>query len=425
MAITIKQFKKRLKAKFDLGKIVRGILQKLADVAYGAAVNLINAALAPLNAIIAQARTLVTGIFDAIANAKAKLMGIEKTVIDTYEAAASKIENYREEGKKALETVEAMIEASPEIVAEVAAAAVDVVVAKAEISAIPGYGTDPLAGPTPNKGGIELAQLAPPGNWVSGTTLEETYPGEIAFKIAQQKGLKAMGEALTTIDKQMNGLGLPEQRSLRRFYSNRHPMLDENLKSLTHFKPISDQIGSSVLAYTPDQASCQFHNWFYQPMCIRKNIAYKMTDRFYSDTEAFYRKANTDMLKSISNEFKAESDKILGVYLPLGFHIIPDFLFGPDHAMKFGVAPTLKTPLGTPPSPAITTTQTIVMSMMGDEAYYLIPYLNPLKQDIILQKQSFIVAQEGITLYIDSKGNRINVKQDEPNNAVITDVDVS
>lgn len=86
-----------------------------------------------------------------------------------------------------------------------------------------------------------------------------------------------------------------------------HPEVDENIKDLLYFKPISDEIGSRTLGYYPDTQSLDLEDWGTdKPKPIRYNIEYKINKNDLDNINNSYKLLNQAMVRNLSTEFTEE-----------------------------------------------------------------------------------------------------------------------
>ena len=120
-----------------------------------------------------------------------------------------------------------------------------------------------------------------------------------------------------------------------------HPLVDDAIKDLTYFKPISNEVGSTYLMHTTDTQTLALEDWATElPNPIRNTLQYKM-DESYQKINNMYYELNKGMSRNISTEFFYERpdealkdqgnnylDKSL---LSNDFHIAGDYAFYENH----------------------------------------------------------------------------------------------
>lgn len=115
-----------------------------------------------------------------------------------------------------------------------------------------------------------------------------------------------------------------------------HPLVDEEIKDLEYFKPISDEVGSTYLMHTPDTQTLALDDWATElPNPFRRTLEVKMDESYSKVNEAYYN-LNSAMSRNISTEYfeerKDQGDNVLGKsLLSNDFHIAGDYTFGTDH----------------------------------------------------------------------------------------------
>jgi len=122
---------------------------------------------------------------------------------------------------------------------------------------------------------------------------------------AATTGLKDQAKVIGTVDTEMDNQGIIEQREFRRKYINKHPSLDSYVSKLAYFQPVSEYVGSWILAYTPDKPSLQLANWS-QAVCVRKNIQPKVRSDVLNVIQSAYASLNGVMYNNVSREFIEE-----------------------------------------------------------------------------------------------------------------------
>lgn len=115
-----------------------------------------------------------------------------------------------------------------------------------------------------------------------------------------------------------------------------HPKVDDAVKDLEYFKPISNEIGSTYLMHTPDTQTLALEDWKSDtPNPLRRLLEQKM-DESYTKIKSVYEELNKAMSRNISEEFfsgrkDAGNNDLDKTLLNNDFHIAGDYAFKKYH----------------------------------------------------------------------------------------------
>ena len=207
-----------------------------------------------------------------------------------------------------------------------------------------------------------------------------------------------------------------------------HTNVQKLLQDLSIFKPVSEYIGSWVMAYTPDTPSLPLACWGQNfdttpdaPVAVRLNMVGKLPKGVRDNIEKSYVGLNNEFVKNISNEFMEGSNKSAPSFVAHAYRIVGDYSFYNYHIKKTpsGTIPAPTTLLSIDPnystlpflqSSMLQLAYKAITSDMYTDRYDLIKYLNPIdEQDIKINTDNYSIE---ITDSISKTVATINKKGD-------------
>lgn len=214
--------------------------------------------------------------------------------------------------------------------------------------------------------------------------------------------------AIGLINKDLPNQGALELREYVRLLKNRHPVIDEYLKNLVYFQPVSDYVASSFLAYTPDKSSLLLEDWKTdKPKALRQNILQKIPLETQTTIEEQYQKMNKRLYSNISNEFFSERRPILNYCH--GYHITGDNMWILNHM-------DATSPLMTQLIPKLATSRIPLA---------LIEYITPINENITVENDYFDTTVEKLPVLVELKGNIVREPKTTVNNSALQPIPTS
>lgn len=192
-----------------------------------------------------------------------------------------------------------------------------------------------------------------------------------------------------------------------------HPLVDDAIKELTYFKPISEEVGSTYLLHTPDTQTLSLDDWSTDfPTPIRNLLKYKMDDTYYDKIHTIYYELNSAMARNISTEFfdgrKNVDNNFLGKDIYSNdYHIAGDYTFNLDHIGTEALKQSLMAAL---------------INYIGS-AGKLINWLVPVNTYNTAVNSGVNITVEGNNVVVDLNGDKVGVIATIIDNKPITNVE--
>lgn len=192
-----------------------------------------------------------------------------------------------------------------------------------------------------------------------------------------------------------------------------HPLVDDAIKELTYFKPISEEVGSTYLLHTPDTQTLSLNDWSTDfPIPIRNLLKYKMNYTCYDKIHTAYYELNSAMARNISTEFfdnrKNVNNNFLGKNIYSNdYHIAGDYTFNLDHIGTEALKQSLMAGL---------------INYIGS-AGKLINWLVPVNNYNIAVNSGVNITVEGNNVVVDLNGDKVGVIATIIDNKPITNVE--
>lgn len=249
--------------------------------------------------------------------------------------------------------------------------------------------------------------------------------------LAQVQAAKTEADAQKAIETEaangeikMMTMGPAEMREQAQIYDaalGHRPGWEDIRERYMFLRPMSDEIASRWLAYTPDQATCDMERWKAAPQAfqikssgpsaIRNSMRYKIPEEITKLTDYAYLYLNADIYSNVSEEYHIErvttpiGRTILDKYVAHDFHLAADTTFLSDHI------PNLIKLI--PPA---------VFAMYGLSTNN-IKYLHPVDNKASYEQELYTVtSEEGVEITIDKKGNRVTNPVSAPDNSVLVPI---
>jgi len=187
--------------------------------------------------------------------------------------------------------------------------------------------------------------------------------------------------------------------------TNIHPLVQDEIKDLMFFKPISNEVGSRILGYYPDTQSLEANEWnSIRPKALRRSLEVKLKQESLALVQDNYQSLNSKLVKSLSTEFYNRSNKSLYFTMLLqgratfaniniigpGKGLAPDF-----HMIGDSGYPTIVSMVETP-------YWTLVLGLLKG-AMLLINYLHPVSINGTVVKDTFVITPENNTLVVNRR----------------------
>lgn len=189
-----------------------------------------------------------------------------------------------------------------------------------------------------------LATIVPEDNSIR-TLASDDIGLHVKFKNAKIKlnSIDELVDAATDINNHLNIEDVSTTRAWVHKIMNTHPLVDEKIKDLDYFSPISNEVGVTYLRHTPDTQTLALEDWSGSiPKVFRRSLEHKM-DSSYETINAIYNSLNANMSRNISTEFfyergdystalKDQGNNILDKsILSNDYHIAGDYTFRSIH----------------------------------------------------------------------------------------------
>jgi len=256
-----------------------------------------------------------------------------------------------------------------------------------------------------------------PSENVTATTLALPSTNETPIGEAQNKALLEDSKS-NTLDKQIENIGIInktlsnkgalEIREYVRLLKYKHPIIDTYLQNLNYFQPVSDYVGSSFLAYTPDKPSLLLEDWKTdKPKSLRQNLLHKIPTNTITMIDNNYQQLNKQFYSNISNEFLQERRPLLNYCH--GYHITGDVMWITNHV--------------DPSQPLII--KLIQQLSTNRVPIILIDYLTPITESLQVENDYFDNTIEKISVLLDLKGNALREPTTTVNNSALYPVEPS
>lgn len=258
---------------------------------------------------------------------------------------------------------------------------------------------------------ISLPDSNDPATTASSPTMAYVKAFKDAKSVARSSPLIGMATQIGNINNKLSTMGILETREFVRQFKNLHPLIDGYVNLLNNFKPISESIGASYLAFTVDKQDLQLEYWNQKPKSIRQNIKLKLRPEIYTEIEAAYTALNTGLVNNISNEFFTEGggNRLRAdITVADDYHLKGDWWWFKDH---IETAPETKADL-------INKIQALLFQMFKDQ-YIQINYLNPITENILIQNDTYNIPQEGTIITVDKRNNPVYFPSTVINNNVL------
>lgn len=217
---------------------------------------------------------------------------------------------------------------------------------------------------------------------------------------ASTTSLKNVNNAIININKDLSKQGILETRETVRLLSNKHPLLDESVKKLSYFQPISESICENYLGYNPDKPSVSLSDWE-TGVCktIRKSIFYKLGQDHATNVEKHYTELNRRLASNISNEFFQER-KLPLLNFAHAYHLAGDIQWVMDHMKKDNLPIKISD---------------ILNIQLGDQIG-MINYLTPMMPKTIISDNIYQEQVEDVVVNIDKRKNIVRNPFEKVNN---------
>jgi len=208
--------------------------------------------------------------------------------------------------------------------------------------------------------------------------------------------IKELTDVVQTINRMLDAKDPVVTREWVHMASKLHPKVDDSIKSMEYFKPISNEVGSTHLMHTPDTQTLALGDWSTElPRLFRRSIECKLDNQYDTMNEVYYN-LNVGMARNISTEFidqrKSAGNNTLGKSIYNNdFHIAGDYSFARDHARV--LYPALMTSL---------------IGIVGG-AGKLIKWLTPVNNSDVALCGGVTIKIDGKDITVDLRGNRIGV----------------
>lgn len=182
---------------------------------------------------------------------------------------------------------------------------------------------------------------------------------------------------------------------------NIHPIVNDKIKELRYFKPISNEVGSTYLMHTSDTQTLALEDWETElPRVFRRSLEYKGDDSFSKINRAYFG-LNQAMVRNISTEFYYNERKTAKMdqgnnflnkkLLSNDYHIAGDYTFYENHAGILQVE-----------------LMTALIKYVGG-AGKLINWLNPINNYEKSICSDIKLTVEGGDVLVDLRGNKVGV----------------
>ena len=228
---------------------------------------------------------------------------------------------------------------------------------------------------------------------------------------AKTQSLSKTAEAITKANNELTNKGVLEIRETVKTLSNPHPILNNYVKQLKYFQPISENVGESFFGYTPDKPSLQLADWNSSiPKAIRTSSNAKIRKDVASEVSKAYTNLNARFVSNISNEFYFER-RATTFSSAHSFHIAGDSLFPVDHIVSKD-------------SILMGGLAIILTNTIGDQITQ-INYLVPIDPNYSIEKDYYTTEVENKTIVIDKRNNIIRKPFETVNNDALKPKDLA
>jgi len=203
-------------------------------------------------------------------------------------------------------------------------------------------------------------------------------------------------KVIKTINQKLNNEDPAAVKSWVHKILHTHPIVDERIKDLEYFSPISNETGSTYLQHTPDTATLALTDWSTKlANPFRRTLKYKL-DESYNVINNVYYSLNKAMVRNISTEYfderKDQGNNYLNKQLLSNdFHIAGDYSFRENHF------PLLEQIL-----------MTLLISNVGG-AGKLINWLSPINNYDTAICGGVLINVEGNNVVVNLKGDKVGV----------------
>jgi len=210
-------------------------------------------------------------------------------------------------------------------------------------------------------------------------------------------------KVIQTINNKLNSEDPVSTRAWIHKLAKLHPIVDDQIKNLEYFKPISNEVGSTHMMHTPDTQTLALEDWETELASLFRNgLKVKLSKDTLEHNHIYY-KLNQGMVRNISTEFyyerwgSAVRDHGNSPYLAgktiynNDFHIAGDYTFAEDHTSKLYAQ-----------------LMTILLAKVGG-AGKLINWLKPVNTFDSALCSGLTISVEGNDVVVDLKGNKIGV----------------
>lgn len=226
------------------------------------------------------------------------------------------------------------------------------------------------------------------------------------------------------IHKNFDSISAPTIKDWIHVIKNIHPLVQNAIKDLMYFKPISDEVGSRVLAYTPDLASLELKDWDSgKAQSIRGNLKQKIDNDDLDNITASYNKLNKRQVINTSNEFFLERTRYNSMNLqgrivnPIIYLNAHDFHLAGDTSYGTYTDPILGVPINHIASTSLLVLGILYGYLLG--SIRLINYIWPISNYGTASNVVVEVEIEKQKTNIDMKGNIAQVPVSVINNSVL------
>ncbi len=254
----------------------------------------------------------------------------------------------------------------------------------------------------------ELAVL-PSSNDTALSNSSTDYKEKKNLEDSKSQTLSKQLDVAENISQTIKDSGVSEMREKVRGLTGIHPFLDDNLKQLPLFTPVSEYIGSWLLGFNLDKSNVQLQYWNDgTPKSVRYNLTKKLNSDTINEIEKAYTITNQGLCNNISNEFIEAKTVTDGQPFAPGYHIMGDYSFFDKH-------------IGSQLGEKLTSS---ILQNLGD-LVYMINYITTVKENLTIENTPFTTIEENYSVLIDNRKNllrkpvnTVNIKGLTPNGNV-------
>lgn len=218
-----------------------------------------------------------------------------------------------------------------------------------------------------------------------------------ALDDSKSKTIDTQKNLIVSIISKVGSSSIPVLREKTRQLRTVHPRIDSTTSLYPMMNPISEYLGSWLLAYTLDKPSLRLLHWGDgTPAVIRKNLVAKLNADTSSEIQKAYNKTNKGLYDNLPKEFKDEQSQniLTGESIAHGFHITGDYNFFKNHVDSLSFA-------------GIVLTGSVLITI--GNLKNLLNYINPIIENITINNDPLLIMEDGFEVVVDNRKNIVRL----------------